>query len=243
MKKLLLLAALASLSVFLLIKPYPAKAQLAQPAQAGQFYIFGVAYTGDGLAPGWKNGSLFNGVNTWNIIDTQQFYAGTHSVSWSPSAPFERGWLVGQSPINLSQYQFLYFYGRSTEIGQRFEIGFSDQNGNTIGQMVPLENAGPPLAPDRWALYNIPLTQFAAGTGQVYGIVLQDMNGAPQKKAYFDEIILSTTAGTQPIVSQGLGQPATPMPTEKPVGPYNPQISPWVFIIPGIIIILAIFFE
>jgi hypothetical protein len=242
MKKYLLLAALLSFSVLLFLQPHAAKAQLAQPINNGQFYIFGIQYTGDGLAPGWTQKSLFNGVNTWNIIDTQQFYLGTHSISWAPAAPFERGSVVSPTALDLTKYQFLYFYGRSTEAGQRFEVGFCDQNGTTIGQMVPLENAGPPLAPDRWALYNIPLTQFAA-TGQVFGLVFQDMNGAPQKKVFFDEIVLSQTAGLQPQASATLGQPATPMPTEKPVGPYNPKISPWVFIIPGLIIMLAIFFE
>jgi hypothetical protein len=242
MKKYLLLAALAFVSLLLFLKPDAAKAQLAQPAQAGQFYIFGIAYTGDNLAPGWKNGSLCNGVNTWNIIDPV-FYAGTHSVSFAPACPFERGWLSGTTPINLTQYQFLYLYARSTNPGDRFEIGLSDQNGNTVGTMVPLESVGPPLQPDRWAVYNVPLAQFAAGATPVYGIVIQDQNGAPSKKGYFDEIVLSKTQGVQAIVSAGLGQPGTPVPTEKPVGPYDPQISPWVFIIPGLIILLAIFFE
>lgn len=222
-----------------------AHAQLAQPDQQGKFVIFGTAYTGDGLAPGWQNGSLFNGVNTWNIIDKEQFYAGVHSISWAPSAPFERGWIVSQSPptpLDLTQYTFLNFYGRSTEPGQRLEIGFSDASGNLIGNFIPFEGIGPPLQNDRWQLYSAPITQFNA-TGQVYGLVFRDMNGAPQKKIYMDEIELSINPGIAPITSPGLGQPGVPTEPPKPKGPFYPQISPWVYILPGLIIIIAIFFE
>lgn len=171
-----------------------ARAKLARPATQGVFTIFGTAYTGDGLAPGWKNGSLFNGVNTWNIIETQQFYAGTHSVSWAPAAPFERGWLVSpNTPLNLGQYQFLNFYGRSTEPGQRLEVGFADQNGAMVGAPLPVESGGPPLQADRWSVYGFPLASFNTGTTPVYGIFFRDMNGAPQKKIFFDEIELSNT--------------------------------------------------
>lgn len=244
MKKLILLALIVVIeSAFIFFLPHYAKAQPAAPPQQGVFYIFGTQNIGDQLAPGWKNGNLFNGVNTWNIIENQKFYQGTHSVSFAPAAAFERGWLVAGAPLNISQYQYLYFYGSSTEIGQRLQIGFCDQNGNTIGQMIPFEAVGPPLQPDRWGLYNIPISQFGTGQSPIYGIVLQDMNGAPQKKVFLDEIVLSTTAGLAPVVSAGLGQPGTPPPPQKPKGPYYPQISPWVFIIPGIIIMAAIFFE
>ena len=230
--------------VILLSQNIPAAhAQNARPGQPGVFTIFGTAYTGDGLAPRWKNLSANNGVNTWNIIEKTQFYAGVHSVSWAPAAAFERGALVSPTPIDVTQYQFLNFYGRSIEIGQRFEIGLSDQNGNTVGALVKFEDVGPPLQPDRWAVYSIPIAQFNSGTSPVYGILLRDMNGAPQKKVFLDEIELSNTKALTPIVSPGLGQPGTPPPPPKPKGPYYPNISPWVFIIPGMIIMLAIFFE
>jgi hypothetical protein len=243
MKKLLLSVSFIVLSAIFITVPSKIEAQLARPAQAGIFTIFGTAYTGDGLAPGWTNGSLNNGVNTWNIGDTQQFYAGIHSLSWAPSAPFERGWVVGTTPLTLSQYQFLNFYARSTEIGQRIEVGMTDQKGGMVGAAIPFESAGPPMQPDRWGVYSVPITQFNTGTTPVYGIFLRDMNGAPQKKVFLDEIELSTTKASTPIVSPGLGQPGTPTPPQKPKGPYYPQISPWVFIIPGLIIMIAIFFE
>lgn len=250
-RKMLLLLAIVSFAIGILLslsENYRLTARavdqgLAQPQQPGVFVIFGTkGVTGDSLQQGWKNGSLFNGVNTWNIIDKEQFYAGNQSLSWAPAAPFERGWIVAPAPFDISQYKYLNFYGRSTEAGQRLEVGFSDATGNLIGNFVPFDGMGPPLQPDRWQLYSAPISQFNV-TGPVSGLVFRDMNGAPQKKIYMDEIELSINPGTAPLISAGLGQPGTPTEPPKPKGPFYPKISPWVYIIPGLIIMLAIFFE
>lgn len=214
----------------------------AQPPTPGKFTIFGIEYTGDGLAPGWTNGSLYNGVNTWNIIDTETYYAGQHSLSWTAAAPFERGWVVSPTALNIGQYQYLNFYARSKQIGQRYEVGFVNASGGMVGTWIMVESGGGPIQPDRWQLYNWPLSAFNINA-EVFGIGFRDVNGAPQPKVFFDEIQLSNTPGTAPVVSPGLGQPGIPTEPPKPKGPYYPNISPWVFIVPGIIIMLAIFFE
>jgi hypothetical protein len=213
------------------------------PGPATKFVIFGTGVIGDGLAPQWTNGSLYNGVNTWNIIDTEQVYAGTRSLSWTASAPFERGWVVSPTPLDVSQYQFLNFYARSTQAGQRYEVGFVDATGGMIGTWAMVDSGGGPIQPDRWQLYSFPMTTFALPGATVGGLGFRDANGAPSPKVFFDEIELSTTQGTAPVISQGLGQPGIPSEPPKPKGPYYPQISPWVFIIPAIIIMIAIFFE
>lgn len=218
-------------------------AQQARPATPGVFTIFGTEYTGDGLAPGWQNNSLFNGVNTCNIIEKTEKYQGVHAISCIASAAFEYASLVGPNPIDLAQYKFMNLYGKSTQNGQRYEFGLVGKDGKIVGSWIPLESTGTPLLPDRWSLYSIDLTKFGAAGTPVHGIGIRDMNGAPQPKAFFDEITLEGAPGKAPVISQGLGQPAPPVEPPKPKPPYYPQISPWVFIVPGIIVLLAIFFE
>jgi hypothetical protein len=212
------------------------------PGPVGKFTIFGTGVIGDGLAPGWNNGSLYNGVNTWNIIDTEQVYAGTHSLSWAAAAPFERGWVLGSTPLDTGRYQYLTFYARATQPGQRYEVGFVGRTGEMAGTWVMIDSGGGPLQADRWQTYTWPLSTFNL-VSEAYGLGFRDANGAPQPKVFFDEILLSDSPGTAPVISPGLGQPGAPAEPAKPKGPYYPQISPWVFIIPGIIILMAIFFE
>lgn len=228
----------------------------AQVPQApnGDFVIYGVPPVGDGLQPSWKNGSLFNGVNTWNLVDTEQVYEGQHALSWTASAPFERGWLTAPQPVDVSKYSFLNFYARAKQQGQRYEVGFVDAQGNMIGNWQLIDTGGGPIQPDRWQAYSFPMTSFGLPAATVGGIGFRDANGAPSPKVFFDNIHLSQNKAQPAVNKPGTGQtisggPSNPelsgiaLAKQKPPAPYYPQISPWVFIIPGLIIFLAIFFE
>lgn len=216
---------------------------IVQPVHAASYTMFGVSNIPDGLPTGWTNKSIFNGVNTCNIIDTEQVYAGTHSLSCIASGPFEFASFTSPTLINVDAYTYLNFYASASQDGQRYEIGFVDTSGAKIGTWVALNTGGGPLQAKRFQLYSFPLTVFGLPTPTIGGFGLKDSNGAPQPKVFFDEVQLSDAPGTPAVVSPVLGQPATPTLVPKPKGPYYPNISPWVFIIPAIIIMLAIFFE
>lgn len=231
--------------IILLIPPQNVSAQLPQQ---GKLVIYGTPPVGDGLIPGWTNGSLFNGVNTWNLIDTEMVYEGQHALSWTASAPFERGWLVSPNPVDVSQYQYLNFYARAKQEGQRYEVGFTDAAGTMVGTWVMIDSGGGPIRPDRWQNYSFAMTTFALPAPSVGGIGFRDANGAPQPKVFFDNIELAGEANTPAVDKPGAGQnnnqpSLMPSGPPKPKMPYYPNISPWVFIIPGIIVFLAIFFE
>jgi hypothetical protein len=104
--------------------------------------------------------------------------------------------------------------------------------------------------PGIWLAYNIPISAFNISNKTIGGIAFRDQNGGtqniqPPPPIYFDEINFSTQMAQgptdAPTISNSPAGTAAPYPT--PEMPYYPQISPWVYIIPGIIVLLAIIFQ
>ena len=230
----------------------PQSAQAAQAPQPGGtvgFMIYGQAYVGDTFAPGWAAKTWYGGGNTIDLTNTTPVYDGTHSISYQATAPNDTLELYGSTPLDISQYKYLNMFGRGGMAGLRFQVtllGPIEANGNhkPIGTPLTFEGYGGIPPTDRWFVYGFPIERFAAGTNQIYGIGIMDLNGGGnQFPVYLDEIAFSAARATETTPTPQVGLPGTATPIPTPIPPYYPNISPWVFIVPAIIIFLAIFFE
>lgn len=226
-----------------------AQATVPDNTPAGTYEIFGSAFVGDSLRGGWGAKTWYGGGNTVNLIVNNPVYDGVHSFSYYSTAPNDAMEIFTDTPFDISPYNYLSFYARADQPGLRFGLrllGPRQPNNNflPIGQMLTMDQYGGVPPTDRWFVYNFPLANFNAGTNQIYGIVFIDLNGGGlQKPIYFDEMQFGKNRATEGIPTQRIQPLGSPPPSATPIPPYFPEISPWVFIIPGFIILLAIFFE
>lgn len=213
------------------------------------FMVYGTAHVGDTLAPGWAAKSWYGGGNTVNLTNGSPTYQGQHSIAYQSTAPADTMEIYTNTPLDISRYTYLNFYGRGGMDGLRFQVtllGPADANGNhkPIGTALTFEQHGGIPITTTWFVYGFPISSFNAGTTQIYGIGIMDLNGGgAQQPVYIDEIAFSQARATETTPTPQVGAPTTPTVIPTPIPPYYPNISPWVFIIPAIIIFLAIFFE
>jgi hypothetical protein len=219
------------------------------PAGTAAFEVYGSAYVGDTLASGWGAKTWYGTGTSVDLIVTNPVYEGTHAISYKATAPADTLEFFTETPLNIAPYTYLNFYARGAQPGLRFAVtllGPRDANGNhkPIGQQLTMEQYGGVPPTDRWFVYGFPLASFNAGTTQIYGFGIMDLNGGgAQLPLYLDEIAFSAKRATETSPSPQVGPPGSPTVTLTPVPPYFPEISPWLFIIPGMIVFLAIFFE
>lgn len=217
-------------------------------APPNSFMIFGSEYVGDTLAPGWGNPNQFNTSTTVNQTVTSPLYQGVHSFSFQSSAPFDRVEFYTITPMDVSQYQYLTFYARAAQPGLSYGVSFlgnalETQGHQKIGTQVSMNNYGGTPLTDRWLSYTIPLSAMG-NPGQMYGIAFTDLNGGGQQQPlYLDEIAFSKQPAAPAVEPTKIGPNLTP-PAPTPIpNNYFPTISPWVFLIPAIIVALAIIFQ
>lgn len=245
-KKLLFTILLILLAFPLLANtPFIEKLYAAPP---NSFVIFGSEYVGDTLAPGWSNPNQFNTSTTVNQTVTNPIYQGVHSFSFQSSAPFDRVEFYTITPFDVSGYQYLNFYARAAQPGLSYGVSFLSNGLETqghakLGTQVSMNNYGGTPLTDRWLAYSIPLSAMG-NPGQIYGIAFTDLNGGGQQQPmYLDELMFSKTAASPATNPTTIGPNLTPTePTPIP-NSYFPSISPWVFLIPTIIVGLAVMFQ
>lgn len=194
--------------------------------------------------------SWYNGSNVINRYNTTPVYTGTHSLSFTVSTAFDEMDLYTTTPIDISQYQYLTFFATPTQAGQRYGVWLLNAYKQRIpisGQYstsgLPFSDFGGVPVVGVWNVYDFPISAFNAGTTTIHGIGIADLDGGAQPPIYLDDIALSTVPGEDIQPSAAPATPLPTLPTATPTPPYYPDISPWVYIIPGIVIFLAIFFE
>jgi hypothetical protein len=243
----------------LIIKSPQEKQNIQQPAHAqivpnGVFPIFGTYATNlDTLKPQWTAKITFGAVSSaYNMYNKAPVYCGTNSISWTISAPYQALELVAPATFDISPYTYLTFYTQADSPGQNIGavlIGADDNPLPAPASTVPINPYGGAPNTGSWTEYNIPVTAFNTTNKTILGIALKDLNGGtqniqPPPAIYFDEINFSTQKGsTIPCPTAGAAQISLAPTSNQLEDPYYPQISPWVFIIPAIIIGLAIIFQ
>lgn len=202
--------------------------------------IYGVDATAlDGLAPGWTSHITFGTAASLDLANKSPFYKGVNSIRYTVTAPFDGFDLTAPQPIDISSYKYLTFYIQAGAPGQRFNVILIGTDGRPSGLPVAVSTIF-----GYWSVYNIPISQFATLNKTILGIGFQDANGGnqntdPPPPTYFDEINFSQKMAPEPD-----GAPASiAAPTPKAAMPYYPNISPWVFIIPVVIILAVIIFQ
>jgi hypothetical protein len=213
-------------------------------SSAATLWIYGLqANVGDDLATGWTGQVWYGGPNDINRFNTTTFYSGNHSLSWQDTAPNDEMDLYASAPFSISQYQYLTFYAQPTQAGQNYQMYLLNGFKQRIGNPVPIMQYGGALTVGQWIVYDIPISAFGANTTTISGIAFNDPAQGPQPPVYIDDIAFSVSKGEN-MGPSPLNATALPtQPPATPTPPYYPDISPWVYIIPGIIIFLAIFFE
>ena len=228
--------------------------QHAQIVPQGVFPIYGTHATNlDTLKPEWTAEITYGAVTSaYNMYNKVPVYCSQNSISWTiTSSSFEQLELVAPQSFDISPYTYLTFYAQAGVPGQSIGVVLIGTDDNALPTpAVSINQYGGAPVTGSWTEYNIPVTAFNATTKTIQGIAFKDQNGGtqniqPPPPIYFDEINFSTQRGASiPCPTSGTLQlSAPPPPTAGIEMPYYPQISPWVFIIPGIILGLAIIFQ
>jgi hypothetical protein len=236
----------------------------AQTAPQGVYGIYGQydknnINTGNTLAAGWTEeiqyGATSGAYDLVAAAPNAPTYCGTHSISWTiTSGSYEQLTFKSPTPVSISPYTYLTFFVQASMVNQGINLGavLLDQTGNPFPELdfgIPIANYGGVPVHGDWYVYNIPLLDFGIPSTTIGGIGLRDLNGGNHPNnppLYIDEINLSTQRG-EDIYSSACTSPGqqiipnTIIPT--PAMPYYPDISPWIYIIPAIIIGLAVIFQ
>ncbi len=226
--------------------------QYAQIEPEGVLPIYGIdASTLDNLVEGWTTAIKYGGPNAIDLFNKAPVYQGTNSIAYTVTAPGDELSLISPTSFDISPFEYLTFYAQAGSPGQRLGIFLIGQDGAALpapANLVAMDSYGGLPAPGYWAVYNIPISAFNAADKNIRGIGFKDLNGGtqniqPPPPIYIDEINFSVTqAADIPFPSGGV-QISAPTAVPTPEKPYYPEISPWVFIIPGIIIALAVIFQ
>lgn len=223
-----------------------------QTNQTASFPIYGTAANVlDGLSNGWTAYTTFGTPTAFDDVNKFPTYTGPNSIRYTVTAPFDGFVLTAPQPFNISTYNYLTFYAQAGSPGQKFNVLLIGIDGKPLPLPVEVsmdQYGGLPTI-GIWTVYNIPISAFGIVDKTILGIGFQDANGGtqniqPPPPIYFDEISFTQGAQQGPTLPTNIGAPsgaATPFPT--PEAPYYPNISPWIFIIPGIIVFLAIIFQ
>ncbi len=229
--------------------------QYAQVVPAGVIPVYGIhANVLDNLANNWTAGIKYGGPTAYDLYNQAPVYNGTNSIAYTITAPWDELTLTSPQAIDISSYTYLTFYVQAGGPGMRFGIHLLDAGGqpvpptsDTTTSGVPMEQYGGVPVTTAWYVYNIPISAFSVPGNSITGIIFKDINGGtqgnPPPPIYIDEINFSTVPGEDLPPPAGAIQISPPTAYPTPTMPYYPNISPWVFIIPGIIIVLAVIFQ
>jgi hypothetical protein len=208
---------------------------------SGEIYtIYGGNNAHDSIGLEWTAGS--DNV-VWNFGQTGTVYRLIKSLSlrYNPDGYF---YITRSEPIDLGKYTWLTFVGRSNNNNLDFSVQFLDGNKQPIGISRNFSNHGGEPSNNYWTQYNFPISMFQLNSDQVYGIQITQLSSGWGATIYLDEIYLAYTRGEN--INPALPTP-TPTPnitTSPPVGtPSYLQMSPWVLIIPALVLALAVIFQ
>lgn len=237
---LLLLVFLTLLITLSLISNTTQKQQnIEQPAQTKAAAVFPIYGTGanvlDGLASGWTTSITYGTADALDLYNQSPVYNGTNSIRYTITAPFDGFTAIAPASFDITPYNYLTFYIQAGEAGQRFNVKLIGAENTAVGlpvEIIPIYGY--------WTVYNIPISSFSILNKNILGIAFQDSNGRtqntqPPPPIYFDEINFSADPAAAP--SDGPSITVTAEPT--PEIPYYPDISPWIFIIPVVIVLFA----
>lgn len=233
--------------------PIAKTAQAAEPQIVipdGILPVYGVhATTLDNLEDGWTTSILYGTITAVDIFNKSPTYNGSNSIAYTVTAPWDELRLTAPAPFDISQYAYLTFYAQAGSPGQLLGVNMLDASGQPIlANPIPMSSYGGMPVTGSWTVYNMPIQVFNLPSTTISGIVFKDLNGGtqniqPPPAIYIDEINFSVQPGEDIPLPSGGAQISGPTTVPTPVMPYYPDISPWVYIIPAIIIGLAIIFQ
>lgn len=226
--------------------------QYAQIVPQGILPVYGVyANVLDSLKSGWTATILYGGPTAYDLYNKAPVYSAPNSIAYTVTAPWDELHLVAPGPVDISPYIWLTFYVQAASPGMRFAVVLLGADGKAMPSPaipVPMDQYGGLPSTTGWTIYNIPITAFNAPTKSIYGIGFMDLNGGtqaaqPPPPIYIDEINFSVSQGQDLPPMPGAAQISGPSVIPTPMMPYYPDISPWVYIIPGMIILAAMIFQ
>jgi len=230
--------------------------QHAQVVPSGVLPIYGnYATVGDSLKPGWTEQITYGAVGgSHELYNLSPVYCMPHSISWT-SFGYEQLNFHAPSSFDISNYTYLTFFVKAGSPGQSLGVLLLGANGLPLPApappYIPIAQHGGPPTTAYWSTYNVPVSVLTGGgTRTIGGIAFKELNGGtqnvqPPPPIFIDEINFSVRKGVDiPACANPLAaQPSIPTDVPTPIMPYYPDISPWVYIIPGIIVALAIIFQ
>lgn len=167
----------------------------------------------DSLTSGWIAKNWYGGAAGLNLNNPSPVYAGTSSIAFTATAPWDEVDFFSPSPIDGTSYVALSFAAQPSIQGQLYTVRLFDQNGRPMGIEIPLVKYGGLPQPGVWKVYKIPLAEFLAPSMQIGGFGIADRDNSPLPALYIDQIAF-------------LGVPPSPSPTCEPMPPQCQPGSP-----------------
>jgi len=221
-------------------------------AQTAPLVVYGnLPQGGEALNPDWD--SLAFGASTkWELNNPSPVFVGKTSLLYEEKVPHQMLALRTTTPVPINSYNYLNFAMQASQPGRHYLVTLlassnSSQPNAQIGSPIAIS---PPAG--SWTTYSLSLSDFGVGSQEVYGVGFQENDGSAQPPIYIDEVQFSNTTTIESQTATGVTNPTgatvdtqvpvatdTPTPSGPPV-PYSPTISPWIFLLPGLLIFLII---
>lgn len=229
------------------IKQYASPAlgpQTPNLSPADTYVVYGDGLISENLRTGWSMDLVYG--DHIDLTNRESVYFGTMSMKFAPKGQFEYIGILSNAALDISPYTYLTFVGQAEIPLQSYSVELLGPTKQRAGNLLYVKDyGGPPSVKPSWTVWNIPLSAFGAGT-QITGIKITDANGGGQTAntvLFIDNVAFSKKKGEDIQPPPGLGAPSPPGATPTRIPDYYPYISPWVFIIPGLIIFMAVIFQ
>lgn len=190
--------------------PTPVPTGMPQPPLLSGLPIFT-----DQLGLDWHNWSWGA---TVDFAEHNVAYRGTGAIATTYTRAWSGLYLRNQTPVDLSTYDDLHFWIRSTTPGQKIGIWLVEPDAakSTTVNIFPAANA--------WTEVTMPLSDFGNIPAAV-GIVWQERTGAPQPTMYLDDIAFRS-ARSAASRDANATKPISPPSVHIAMGPDNYDSEP-----------------
>ncbi len=176
----------------------------------------------DALASGWKARSVASRIN---LANTAPVYAGSKSISFTPTRQGGRLYLYTTTLVNLARYSSLHFAARASQAGQDYNVMLYDGTNKPL-PAVRLAHYGGDPPTGTWKVYTIPSPDLGANATQISGVAFQSRTNW-HGTLYLDSIALPGAVFLPtPTVTATPTFTPTPVPQLTPTTGKNLYVSP-----------------
>ncbi len=155
----------------------------------------------EGLASGWGDWS-WGGTSNFN--DTTAPYVGTKDLSWTVTSAWGGLETHISSGLDTSPYESLSFAIKASSVYPQLGLTLKDASDNALATYIPIATYGSAPDSNGYVTYTVPLSALGGASKTVYGMLLQDLTGAPQPAMYLDAVKFTGATPSYTILNEGM---------------------------------------